>query len=169
MVVNILVPHAKSTQLFQRATATFPFQSGKLRAAGQSHRDANQLWCKHFPTIGQQGKRFQQQLSITHYNLVSVHSGTKKSKLRVTGKKGGAKSLESAYRVEKGDGFHVPTLPSNPLNSKTEPAECSPLQYFLSLLFRDLDSQVPKRLHNLLGINTACKDKPVRSSTFVTS
>lgn len=80
------------------------------------------------------------------------------------------KSLKSVYRAERGDGFHIPTLLSNPLNSKTEePAESSPLQYFLSLLFRDLDSQVPKRLHNLLGINTACKDKPVSSSICITS
>lgn len=61
-------------------------------------------------------------------------------------------------------------LPSMTLNSKMEElAEFSPLQYFLSLLFRDLDSQVPKRLYNLLGINTACKDKPVSSSIRIAS
>lgn len=50
-----------------------------------------------------------------------------------------------------------------------EPADSLPLQYFLSLLFRDLDSQVPKGLYNLLGIDAACKDKAVSSSTCVTS
>lgn len=50
-----------------------------------------------------------------------------------------------------------------------EPADSLPLQYFLGLLFRDLDSQVPKGLYNLLGIDTACKDKAVSSSTCVTS
>lgn len=50
-----------------------------------------------------------------------------------------------------------------------EPADSLPLQYFLGLLFRDLDSQVPKGLYNLLGIDTACEDKAVSSSTCVTS
>lgn len=58
---------------------------------------------------------------------------------------------------------------SNPLSSKAKAAvESSPLQDFLSLLLRDLDSQVPKRLYNLLGINTACKDKTVGSGIRIT-
>lgn len=103
--------------------------------------------------------------------MISVNWWEKKNENEEQQAKGEElKSLESVYRVERADEFHVPTLPSKPLNSKAEqPAESSPLQYFLSLLFRDLDSQVTKRLYNLLGINTACKDKPESSSTPITS
>lgn len=83
-------------------------------------------------------------------------------------KKGRNQSLWKVHTGEKEMGsmsLHFFLTPSTK-NKKT--AESSPLQYFLSLLFRDLDSQVPERLDNLLGIDAACKDKPVSSRTHIT-
>lgn len=88
-------------------------QSSKLRAAGQSDRDANQLRSKHFPTTERDSVSLNKALWFC--NCMSIRR--ERSRWKVIGQKGGTKVSGKCIQGKR-DRFHVPIFLSSSLNIK---------------------------------------------------